>query len=81
MTGTFGKAKAGVRIALELCLKRRATLLVPTVFLPCERTGGGSSSPEQRHWLAVSALVLLENGETHSRLGRPYGWYVLSFAR
>jgi len=32
MTGTFGKAKAGVRIALELCLKRGATLLVPTVF-------------------------------------------------
>jgi len=38
MTGTFGKAKAGVRIALELCLKRGATLLVPTVFL-CRAKG------------------------------------------
>jgi len=57
---------------LELYLERDAGLLVPIALhgLHAMWLGYGKGP----HRLAVSALDLPGNGETHSRLGPPYGW-------
>jgi len=61
-----------VRIALELYLERDAGLLVPIALHGLHAMWLGSGKGPHR--LAVSALDLPGNGETHSRLGPPYGW-------
>ena len=71
-----------MRNALELFLERDERLLVPAVsFCPNAKEQQSPTVPGEAYWLTVMMLEPSGNGETHSRLGPPYGWYVLSSVR